>query len=124
LKQLEQIKILIVLKRPRIITAFCIIGYLSVIFTFPQVFSPAIKKLGLFVPAIFGVLVAAYFIACVGLWHFKKWGAELYLISFFSKTFFYLIIRDTGISFYFGIVAAFIFSIILIRYYPKMDKNL
>ena len=78
------------MRRPIIITIICIIGYVTVVFTFPQIFSPAIKKLGMFVPAIYGVLVAAHFIACVGLWYFKQWGVQWYILSFFAKTIFYL----------------------------------
>ncbi|MEO6305828.1 MAG: hypothetical protein ABIP51_21960 [Bacteroidia bacterium] len=110
--------------RPKIITFICIVGYLSVVFTFPQVFSPQIKKLGVLMPAIYGILVAANFIACVGLWYFKQWGVQLYLISVFAKTLFYLLANQMGFGFYFNIIASLIFIIILLRFYPKMNPNL
>jgi len=110
--------------RPKIITFICIIGYLSVVFTFPQVFSPQIKKLGVFIPAIYGILVAANFIACVGLWYFKQWGVQLYLISVFAKTLFYILSDQLAFGFYFNIILSFIFIIILLRFYPKMNPNL
>jgi uncharacterized membrane protein (DUF2068 family) len=110
--------------RPKIITFICIIGYLSVVFTFPQVFSPQIKKLGVLMPAIYGILVAANFIACVGLWYFKQWGVQLYLISVFAKTLFYLLVDQLGFGFYFNIAISVIFMFILLRFYPKMDPNL
>jgi uncharacterized membrane protein (DUF2068 family) len=88
------------------------------------VFSPQIKKLGVFMPAIYGILVAANFIACVGLWYFKRWGVQLYLVSVFSKTLFYLLVDQLGIGFYFNIIISSIFIIILLRFYPKMDPNL
>lgn len=112
------------MKRPGIITIICIVGYLSVLFTFPQVFSPAIKKMGLWVPAIYGILVSAYFISCVGLWYFKQWGVLLYLVSFFAKTLFFISTGQLGAGFYISTFLTLIFIILLIRYYPKMNPNL
>jgi hypothetical protein len=112
------------MKRPHMITAICIVGYISVIFTFPQVFSPSVKKLGLFVPALYGMLVAAYFMACVGLWFFKQWGVQLYLLAFFARTLFYILAGDTGPGFFISLLLTSIFTFFLVRYYPKMDPNL
>jgi len=112
------------MRRPIIITIICIIGYVTVVFTFPQIFSPAIKKLGMFVPAIYGVLVAAHFIACVGLWYFKQWGVQWYVLSFFAKTIFYLLTEQLGALFYFNVCLSLIFAVILLRFYPKMNTNL
>ena len=55
------------MKRPKIITVFCVLMYVGLLISFPQVFSPGVKKLGVFVPAIYGLLVAAQFIATVGI---------------------------------------------------------
>lgn len=110
--------------RPRIITIICIIGYLAVLFTFPQVFSPPIKKLGMLMPAVFGILVSAQFIACVGVWYYKRWGVELYLIAFFAKTIFFMTTGQTGFSFYFGGLISLVSIILLLKYYRKMNPNL
>lgn len=75
-------------------------------------------------PAVYGILVAAHFIACVGLWYFKRWGAQLYLLVFFAKTIFYLSIQQTGVMFYTNIFLSVVFIIILLRFYPRMDENL
>ncbi len=112
------------MKRPRIISVICILGYLTVLFTFPQVFSPAIKKLGLFVPAVYGIIVAARFIACVGLWFFKKWGAELYVASFFASVLFELLSGTAGSGLIISSVMNLVFIIFLLRYYPRMSANL
>jgi len=112
------------LKRPRIISAICIIGYLTIVFTFPQVFSPSIKKLGVFMPAIYGILVASNFIACVGLWYFKQWGVQLYLISFFAKTLFFILIHQFSFGSYFGAALSVISILVLLKFYPKMSPNL
>lgn len=112
------------MSRPRIISIICIIGYLSVLFSFPQVFSPPVKKLGMLMPAVYGILVAAHFIACVGIWYFKQWGVQLYLLAFFSKTLFFLLTDQTGFTFYAGAVMSVVFVVILIRHYPRMNPNL
>lgn len=112
------------MKRPKIISFICIIGYLSVVFTFPQVFSPAVKKLGVLMPALYGILVAANFIGCVGIWYFKQWGVQLYLAAFFAKILFNLLVNETGSIFYANIFISLIFSLILLRFYPKMSPNL
>jgi hypothetical protein len=111
-------------KRPGIITFICIIGFIWVIFTFPAVFSPSVKKLGDFVPAVYGLLVAGSFIAYIGLWHMKQWGVLLFLTVFFIKTLFLLLINDLEGSSIGGVVISVIFASILFRFYPKMDVNL
>lgn len=75
-------------------------------------------------PAIYGILAAANFIACVGLWYFKQWGVQLYILSFFSKTLFVVLTQQYTYSFYFGEFISFIFIVILLRFYPKMSQNL
>lgn len=112
------------MKRPGIITFICIVGYLSVLITFPQVFSPAVKKLGLLMPAVYGILVAAQFISCVGLWFFKQWGVQLYILVFFAKSLFYLLTEQTGAGFYINLVMSISFILILLRKYPQMNPNL
>lgn len=110
--------------RPKIISAICIIGFITVVFNFPSVFSPSIKKIGMFVPALYGFIVAGNFMAFIGLWHMKQWGVQLYLGIFFIKTLFLVSINDLGPGTIVGIISAIIFSVILLRHYPKMDVNL
>ena len=112
------------MKRPRIITIICIIGYLGVLFTFPQVFSPQIKRLGLYVPAIYGIIVSSQFIACVGLWYFKRWGAELYLLALFAKVLFHLLTDTAGGGLVFSGLLNMVFLFFILRQYPRMSANL
>lgn len=112
------------MKRPKILTFICIIGYISVVISFPQVFSPGVKKLGVFVPALYGLLVAANFIACVGIWYFKQWGVQLYLSAFFARVLFNLTLRDIGFGFWFSLLLSLTFSVILLRFYRRMNPNL
>jgi hypothetical protein len=78
----------------------------------------------MFMPAVFGILVSAQFISCVGVWYYKQWGVQLYLIAFFAKTIFFLTTQQTGISFYFGGLISLTSIILMLRFYPKMSPNL
>jgi len=112
------------MKRPGVITVFCILGYISIVISFPQVFSPAVKKLGLLMPAISGLLVAANFMAYVGIWYMKRWGAELFIYSYFLKMILDLILDQTGLLFYSGQAFSLLFIVILLRHYSRLNTNL
>ncbi len=75
-------------------------------------------------PAVYGILVAAHFIACVGVWYFKQWGVVLYLLVFFSKILFNLGINDLGPGFYISNLLSALFIFFLLRAYAKMNSNL
>jgi len=111
-------------KRPRIISIICILAYGNIILAFLKVFSPAVKKLGMLMPAIFGTIVAAHFISCVGIWYLKRWGVQLYLLSFFAKILFFLLFYELTFGFYYGAILSVISIFILLRFYPKMSPNL
>ena len=112
------------MERPKTITIICILGFISIIFTFPAVFSPSVKKIGDFVPALYGFIVACSFISYIGLWHMKQWGVQVFLFIFFVKTIFLILISDLGPGTIIGIVFAVISTAILLRFYRKMDLNL
>jgi hypothetical protein len=112
------------MERPKIITAICIIGFISVILTFPAVFSPSVKRLGDFVPALYGFIVACSFISYIGLWHMKQWGVLVFLFIFFVKTLFLILINDVGGGTIAGIIFSVICTFVLLRFYRKMDLNL
>lgn len=78
----------------------------------------------MFMPALYGILVSAQFMACVGIWYYKRWGAQLYLIVFFAKTFFFLVTGQTGFSFYFGILISLFSIVLLLIHYRRMNPNL
>ncbi len=75
-------------------------------------------------PAVYGILVSLYFIACVGIWYFKQWGVQLYLISFFAKILFFIFTNQVGFSFYVGNVISIVSIIIFLKFYKHMNANL
>jgi hypothetical protein len=109
------------IKRPGLISAVCILGFIWIVFSFPGVFAPSLKKLGDWYPAIFGVLVAASFISYIGLWHMKRWGIQLFIISFFIKEILLVLINDVS---YVGIGLSVFFICSIVPFYKRMDVNL
>lgn len=109
------------LNRPKLITAVCVLGFIWIVFSFPAVFSPSIKKLGDWYPALFGIIVAFSFIAYIGLWHMKQWGVKLFLVTFFVKQTLLILINDIS---YTGLALSILFSITILFFYKKMDVNL
>ena len=111
----------VIRKRPVLITVVCILGFTWIVFSLPAVFSPSIKKLGDWYPALFGLLVAASFISYIGVWHMKRWGVSLFILTFFTKEIILVLIND--ISFV-GIVFSIFFLSSMVVFYKKMDINL
>jgi hypothetical protein len=110
--------------RPTIITIICILGYLWILFTFPGVFSPETKKLGDWIPAIYGLIIAGTFISFIGIWNMKRWGVEWYISFFCIKSIFFVMTDQLGISSYIGMLFSIAFIMIFFFYYKKMSLNL
>ena len=108
-------------KRPLLITIICIIGFIWIVFSFPAVFSPSVKKLGDWYPALFGLIVASSFIAYIGVWNMKRWGCSLFIITFFIKEILLLLINDIN---YVGIVVSVFIISVMVAFYKRMDMNL
>jgi hypothetical protein len=111
-------------KRPFLLSFICITGYLWIVFTFPGVFSPEVKKLGDWYPALFGLVVALSFISFIGVWHMKQWGVNLYIGTFFFKQVLHVITDQMGFGAYVGILFSTLFIIAFVCYYRRMDVNL
>lgn len=108
-------------KRPVLLTIICIIGYIWVVFSFISVFSPGVKKLGDWYPALFGLVVALTFISFIGIWHMKRWGVNIFIATFFFKQILHVLTDNVS---YVGIALSAIFIIFFLVYYRKMDVNL
>ena len=109
------------IKRPKLLTVVCVLGFSWIVFSFPAVFSPSVKKQGDWYPALFGLLVAAGFISYVGVWHMKRWGVSLFIITFFVKQLLLIFINDIN---YWGIGFSLFFASAMIAFFQRMDVNL
>ena len=65
-------------KRPTAITVICVLGFIGVAFSIPEIFSDFAEGIEnwyqLF--SVFSIIIG--FVCMVGLWHMKKWGAYTY----------------------------------------------
>ena len=108
-------------KRPTLLTIICILGFSWVVLGFPEVFSPSIKKLGDWYPALFGFIVAASFISFIGVWHMKRWGVQLFIVTFFIKEMVLVLVDEVN---YIGIGFSLTLLFFMIFFYNGMDENL
>jgi len=108
----------------------CIIGWIMVVLSFVYAFSPAVKKMGEFYPALYSFVICLEFIACVGIWYMKKWGVHLFILAFSGKETLLLLMNDfnnSGPGQYFSIaflVLSIILIVVVLFFYRKMDVNL
>jgi hypothetical protein len=72
-------------------------------------------------PAIFGLLVASGFISYIGLWHMKRWGVQLFIITFFVKEIVSVLSGNINIG---TIVVSALYMIPMLIFYNRMDMNL
>jgi hypothetical protein len=114
----------LVIKRPVILTVISIIGILWGLVNFIIVFSPFIKKISDWAPAIYGIIVATQFISFIGIWNMKRWGVMCYFLYFFSTQIFSIAINDFGLGEKVGLVLSVIFIVFFLIYYRRMDDEL
>lgn len=111
----------IVIKRPVILTIICIVGILWSLMNFVYVFSPFIKKISDWAPAIYGIIVALQFISFIGIWNMKQWGVMTCILAFIFKITFSIFTDDVS---YIGIGLSSVFIIFFLVFYRKMDNEL
>jgi len=98
-----------------------------VILNFMIAFSPSVKKIGEFYPALYSLIMCLEFIAFVGIWYMKRWGTELFIFSFFCKMALSVLMDDFnqgGLIFWMSLVISIQIIIITLVFYHRMDLNL
>ena len=109
------------IKRPLLITLVCILGFIWSVVGFPSIFSPFVKKKGLWFPALSGLITALEFVAEVGVWYMKKWGVFLYLISALMAQIVALWIDNWSIT---HTIIQALFLLGSVFFVKRMDNNL
>lgn len=109
------------IKRSKLLTIICIIGFIWVIISLPGVFAPSVKKINDWMPALLGAIRASMFISLIGVWYMKQWGVRLFTITFFLKEIIFIFINDTN---YFSIILSVFFITSMLFFYKRMDPNL
>lgn len=108
-------------KRPWLVTIFCIVNGLWAIKLLPSIANPALKQYGDYFPPLYGIIVAFIFISVIGIWHMRRWGVNMYIVSFFMKQLFLMFIDDISNT---GIVVSAASIIVFLIYYKQMSKEL
>jgi hypothetical protein len=85
------------------------------------VFSPGVKNVGIWFPALLGLIVASRFIAMIGVWHMKKWGILLFYIAMFMKLYISVVFHQLSVI---EIVLCLYLGGSFIFFFRKMDSNL
>jgi hypothetical protein len=110
------------IKRPALVTIICVMGFIFIVlFSMGMMFSPETKRLGDFFPALFGLLVTFRFIALIGIWYMKRWGVELFMITFGATIAKGILMDDLSVL---SVVWHALSLIYLAIIYRKMDRNL
>ena len=110
-----------VIKRPVIITIACIFGIIGSLVAFIFVFSPFVRKIGDWAPAIYGLIIALKFISFIGVWHMKKWGVLLFFATFISDIVFALLAAEIN---YIGLSFSLFYTVFFLIFYRRMDEDL
>jgi hypothetical protein len=111
------------IKRPILVRIVAVTGWILVVFNFIYAFSPTVKEAGEFYPPVYSLIVCFQFISFVGIWYMKRWGIEIFVLSFFAKNILLLAMNAfsfTGVTF----ILSLLFVILLLFYYKSMDSNL
>jgi len=69
-------------KRPGIITAICVIGFIGALATVPLIFSDMSKQIGTWYPPCLAFSAVVGFVCMIGLWMMKKWSIIAYTAFF------------------------------------------
>ncbi|TND07582.1 MAG: hypothetical protein FD123_3134 [Bacteroidetes bacterium] len=119
MKKAENIDV--IRKRPRLLDWLIGEAYPVTMTQFGMMMLPEFRHAGLFVPAIYGIIVTFTFIALVGIWHMKRWGLEMLIYAFLVRLIFLATIDEISVV---GIVYQLTIIIICVPYYKRMDRNL
>lgn len=113
-----------IVKRPKSISALCVIAIILVLLAFPMLFTPTIKRMGDFIPMILGIIITLQFVSLIGIWHMKRWGVQLFVIMFFTRMITFMFLELYTFQFYFNIFYSIIFLVFFFIHYKEMDSNL
>ncbi len=98
-----------------------VVGIIWSLLSFLYVFSPSVKKVGAWFPAVLGMMVAFRFISMIGVWHMKKWGVMLFLGSVFLKIVCSALLGQLSVL---EVVLSAWVGVSLLFFFHKMDDNL
>lgn len=111
-------------KRPVIISILGVIGFIFSAGQIIAISAPGIRDVAGWYPILYGTIIALRFISLVGVWHMKKWGAELFAYITVTKIITQVLVGDFGTGAIIDASFSFTFAIIFISFYKRMGRDL
>ncbi len=111
-------------KRPRIISIFCVIGFIGAAIQIILISYPGIREIAKWYPIVYGAITALRFISLVGVWNMKKWAAELFTYMLVLKIIIQSLLNDFGWTSVLDTTLSVIFAITFMSFHRRMDRNL
>jgi len=108
-------------KRPRVLSILVGADFVIVLVSMGFIMMPSIRRLGDWMPAFYGFLIALEFISLIGVWHMKRWGVWLFTGVFFAQTIFFMLIDHLNMM---GTFYSFVLLVLFIAYYRRMSRDL
>lgn len=114
----------VAVKRPKVISIFCVKDFIISSGQIIMISYPGIREISKWYPVIYGLLTALRFMSLVGVWHMKKWGAELFAYTLLVKVVVQIVMGDfKGMSIA-DVLIVLPSAIIFMAFHRRMDRNL
>ena len=110
--------------RPKIISILGVVGFVFSAGQIIAISAPSIRDVASWYPILFGSIICLRFISMIGVWHMKKWGAELFTYVSLTKIIIQLLVDDFGLSAKIDCGFSIVFIITFLFYYKKMARGL
>ncbi len=114
----------VIRKRPRIISILGVVGFIFSAGQIIAISAPSIRDVANWYPIVYGMIISLRFISIVGVWHMKKWGAELFAYITIVKIAVQTLLNDFGMFGKIDAVVSIAFAIVFISFYKRMEKGL
>jgi hypothetical protein len=111
-------------KRPLIISILAVAGFIASAFQIIAISAPSIRDVAIWYPILYGSIISLRFISLVGVWHMKKWGAELFLYSTLAKLIVQIGVGDFGFWTGIGAFFAVVYALVFLSFYKRMGRDL
>lgn len=111
-------------KRPIIVSILCVVGFCISAGQIILISYPGIREIAKWYPIVYGLLTALRFISLVGVWHMKKWGAELFAYTLLTKIAMQVLMGDFTAAAAGDAFLSFIVAVVFMLFHRRMDRNL
>jgi hypothetical protein len=114
----------VIRKRPRIVSILGVIGFIFSAAQIIAISAPGIRDVASWYPIVYGTIISLRFISIVGVWHMKKWGAELFAYVTLFKIIVQVLVGDFGAISKGDAFISAVFAIVFLSFYRRMDRGL